>query len=205
MSRIVRRWRGTGFLQIGRFTFTFSPLPSRAPALAGSACGRLMLEARAAIKCAGAHREVPGPAQFLSHPSNVLELRLRQSLGGPWQVLGSKGPVVREVVVPIPSRSCPEPYRTARFISLPETIKQIQLARSQMLLATCVFLSAISLLGIFVFGFLFGRCARRLPILPHQDDAATRRHAAIAPCGGVRCSRQAGRWQTESPGRYNEW
>jgi hypothetical protein len=34
-----------------------------------------------------------------------------------------------------------------------------------MLLATCVFLWAISLLGIFVFGFLFGRCARKLPIL----------------------------------------
>lgn len=34
-----------------------------------------------------------------------------------------------------------------------------------MLLATCAFLWAISLLGIFVFGVLVGRCARKLPIL----------------------------------------
>jgi hypothetical protein len=120
MSHIVRRWHGARFLQVRRFAFTFSPLPSPAPALAGSACGRLVLEARAAIKCTGSHREVPEPAKSLSHASDVLELRLRQSLGGTWQQRARRP----EVVVPIPSRSCPESYRTGRFISLPETIKQ---------------------------------------------------------------------------------
>jgi hypothetical protein len=34
-----------------------------------------------------------------------------------------------------------------------------------MFLAVCVFLWVTSLLGVFLFGFLFGRCARKLPII----------------------------------------
>lgn len=34
-----------------------------------------------------------------------------------------------------------------------------------MFLAACVFLWVTSLLGVFLFGFLFGRCARKLPII----------------------------------------
>jgi hypothetical protein len=34
-----------------------------------------------------------------------------------------------------------------------------------MFLLICMFFWAVSLLGIFLFGFLFGRCARKLPIV----------------------------------------
>lgn len=52
-----------------------------------------------------------------------------------------------------------------------------------MFLATCVFLWVTSLLGVFLFGFLFGRCARKLPIIDETLPWTLHWGQVVPSCG----------------------
>ena len=52
-----------------------------------------------------------------------------------------------------------------------------------MFLATCVFLWVTSLLGVFLFGFLFGRCARKLPIIDETLPWTLHWGQVVPECG----------------------
>lgn len=52
-----------------------------------------------------------------------------------------------------------------------------------MFLAACVFLWVTSLLGVFLFGFLFGRCARKLPIIDETLPWTLHWGQVVPACG----------------------
>lgn len=76
-----------------------------------------------------------------------------------------------------------------------------------MYLAACVLVWAASLLGIFLFGFLFGRCARKLPIVDETLPWTLHWGQVVPPSGrdaAVPGQNQAGRSWPSNPHKGDE-